>query len=169
MSALPPSFANSTTPCFASPAAYGSFSSTQTQVAGAVSATPVVYDTADITPFGVSCTLPSANIVIGIAGVYKVLASAQCDKTGAGLATPLDMWVSVNGTAVPNSATRIAVNQNSETVMTVEWFLDLDKGDTVAVQTFSSSGALDLQLLAVPAAAPVPAIPSIITTLLRIA
>jgi hypothetical protein len=148
---------------------FGSFSSTQTQPISDVSATPIVYDTADVTPIGMTCGLPSSQIVVTDAGTYKVLSSLQCDKTGVGVA-PLEMWCDVDGTAVPNSATRIAVNQNIEQVMTVEWFLSLAAGDSVSVQCFSPTPAvIDLQALAVPAAAPVPAIPSIITTVLRIA
>jgi hypothetical protein len=148
--------------------AYGSFSSTQTQALTSNVALPVVYDTADLTPVGMTCALaPSSDIVITRAGTYKCLASAQCDKTGGGGAGDLEMWVAVNGTAVPNSATRIAINANQETVMTVEWFLDVSAGDAVSVNTYSPDNGL--QLLAVAASSPVPAIPSIITTVLRIA
>jgi len=166
MSAIPTGFANSTTPCFAPPAAYGSFSSTQTQSVVATAPLPVVYDTVDINPIGMSCAVPSADIVIGTAGVYKVLASAQCDRTAA-LTGDLEMYVAINGTAVPNSATRININQNIETVMTVEWFLEIAGGDAVSVVVYSAVAGQ--QLLAIPAAAPVPEIPSIITTVLRIA
>jgi len=166
MSSVPTGFANPTTACFAPPAAYGSFSSTQTQPLVALTPLPVVYDTADILPFGVSCALPSATITIGVAGLYKVLASAQCNRTGL-LLGDTEMYVSVNGTAVPNSATRLNINQNIETLMTVEWFLELAVGDDVEVVVYSP--VADQELLAVAAAAPVPAIPSIITTILRIA
>jgi len=77
------------------------------------------------------------------------------------------MWIAVNGTAVPNSATRIQINQNQETVMAVEWMTPLDKGDAVSINLAST--AEGLQALAIAAAAPVPAIPSIIVTLQRIA
>jgi hypothetical protein len=148
--------------------AYGSFSSTQTQALTSNVALPIVYDTADLTPVGMTCALaPSSDIVITRAGTYKCLASAQCDKTSGGGAGDLEMWVAVNGTAVPNSATRLAINQNIEQVMTVEWFLDVSAGDAVSVNTYSPDSGL--QLLAVPASSPVPAIPSIITTVLRIA
>ena len=148
--------------------AYGSFSSTQTQTLTSNVVLPVTYDTADLTPVGMTCALaPSSDIVITRAGTYKCLASAQCDKTGGGGAGDLEMWVAVNGTAVPNSATRIAINANQETVMTVEWFLDVSAGDAVSVNTYSPDNGL--QLLAVAASSPVPAIPSIITTVLRIA
>ena len=145
------------------PIAYGSFSSTQTQQANPAAA--VVYNTEDITPLGVSCATPSANIVVATAGVYRVLASLQCDNTAVG-ALPLDMWVSVGGVAVPNSATRVAINQNQEVVMAVEWLLQLAAGASVAVQI---AGAVGTQILAVAAAPPIPAIPSIITTIQRIA
>ena len=148
--------------------AYGSFSSTQTQALTSNVALPITYDTADLTPVGMTCALaPSSDIVLTRAGTYKCLASAQCDKTSGGGAGDLEMWVAVNGTAVPNSATRLAINQNIEQVMTVEWFLDVSAGDAVSVNTYSPDNGL--QLLAVAASSPVPAIPSIITTVLRIA
>jgi|694.fasta_scaffold07886_21 hypothetical protein len=145
---------------------YGSFSSTQTQGLTATVVLPVVYDTADVTPVGMTCALPSADIVITAAGTYKVLSSIQADHTSPGTGT-FQFWVAQNGTAVPNSATQVVLNQNLEQVMTVEWFLDVSAGDTIAVEAYSTSTGQ--QLLAVAAASPVPAVPSIITTVLRIA
>jgi hypothetical protein len=127
---------------------------------------PLVYNTTDITPFGVSCATPSASIVVATTGVYKVLASVQCDKTTINVGD-LEMWIAVGGVAVPNSATRLAINQNIETLMAVEWFLELTAGDGVSINLASTAGGL--QALAVPAAPPVPAIPSVITTITRIA
>jgi hypothetical protein len=77
------------------------------------------------------------------------------------------MWCALDGVAVPNSATRIAINQNQEVVMTVEWFLDIAAGRNVSVVGYAVASGL--QALAVTASPPVPAIPSIITTVLRIA
>jgi hypothetical protein len=154
-------------PITPSTSAYGSFSSTQTQTVPATTETPLVYDTADLTPVGMTCSLPSADIVITNSGTYKVLASVQCDKTSGGGAGDLEMWCSRNGVAVPNSATRIQINQNTESLMTVEWFLDIPAGVSLSISLYSSTTGL--QALAVPASAPVPSIPSIITTVLRIA
>jgi hypothetical protein len=145
---------------------YGSFSSTQTQTVAALTDVPLIYDTADVTPVGMTCALPSADIVVTNAGTYKCLASVQCDKTTGG-ADQLDLWVSINGTGVPNSATKLQINQNQEALMTVEWFLPLAAADAVSVHLYSPVAGL--QALAVAASAPVPAIPSIITTVLRIA
>lgn len=166
MSAVAIGLANSTTACFSPPLGYGSFSSTQTQTLTATTALPVVYDTVDIKPVGMSCAVPSADIVIGVAGIYKVLASAQCDRTAA-LTGEIDMYVAINGVEVGNTATRLVVNQNLESVMTVEWLLGFAVGDELTVVVYSSVAGQ--QLLAVPASAPVPAIPSIITTVVRIA
>ena len=146
--------------------AYGSFSSTQTQGLTSNVVLPVVYDTADITPVGMTCSLPSSDIVLTSAGTYKVLTSIQADHTAPGTGT-FQFWISQNGTAVPNSATQVVLNQNLEQVMTVEWFVDASAGDTVAVEAYSTSAGQ--QLLAVAASSPVPAVPSIITTVLRIA
>jgi hypothetical protein len=146
---------------------YGSFSSTQIQTVAATTDTPLTYDTADVSPVGMACALaPSSDIVITNAGTYKVVASVQCDKTTAGV-NELDLWVSINGTGVPNSATKIEINQNQETVMTVEWFLTLAASDAVSVHLYSPVNGM--RALAVAASPPVPAIPSVITTVLRIA
>jgi hypothetical protein len=144
--------------------AYGSFSSTQSQNITQNQPRTFSYDTQDLTPVGVSQS--GANIVVQRAGTYKVLTSIQCNKTTGG-AGDMEMWVAVNTTAVPNSATRIQINQNQELVMAVEWFLNLSAGDTLAIAGFSSTTGL--QALAVASAPPVPAIPSIITTIMRIA
>jgi hypothetical protein len=146
---------------------YGSFSSTQIQTVAATTDTPLTYDTADVSPVGMACALaPSSDIVITNAGTYKVVASVQCDKTTAGV-NELDLWVSINGTGVPNTASKIEINQNQETVMTVEWFLTLAASDAVSVHLYSPVNGM--RALAVAASPPVPAIPSIITTVLRIA
>ena len=148
------------------PAVYGSFSSTQIQTIPATTETPLTYDTADLPPVGVSCTLaPSADIVIATTGVYKVLSSIQCDKTTGG-SNFLDMYPCINGTAVPNSATRIEIAQNQELVLTVEWFLPITAGQSLSIRAYSP--VIGLRALAVAAAPPVPAIPSVITTILKI-
>ena len=165
-------FANSTTPIWQAagsmgpPPAYGSFSSTQTQVVTQNVVLPIVFNTVDIVPAGVTCVVPSPNILINVGGVYRVLASLQCDRTMGGNGE-LDMWIAVNGTAVPNSATKLQINQNEELVMTVEWLVTLAIGNTVSINLFSPN--IGMRALAVAAAPPVPAIPSIITTIQRIA
>jgi len=162
------SFANPTTPVFqlAGDVAYGSFSSTQTQPINNLIATPITYDTNDITPVGMFNGPSLDSITILKAGVYKVVASAQCDNAAVGV-LQLDMWLKLGLFPLPNSATRVAINANQEVVMTVEWIVEVAAGQIISINCLSS--APGPQLLAVPAGVIVPAIPSIITTVVRIA
>jgi len=148
---------------------YGSFSSTQTQPCSAGVPLPLVYDTKDIaSTTGINVLFPDSKITVSDDGVYKVLTSIQCDST-SGLQT-LTCYVSVNGTPVPNSASQIIVNINTQTLMTVEWFLGLDANDDVEVLLYDTIGGG--QAVAFPAVVgppAIPATPSVITTILRIA
>jgi hypothetical protein len=146
------------------PNAYASFSSTATQNVAQNTLTPVVHDTQDITPKNIYTTLPNTDIFVRNKGVYKVLSSLQCNKTSGG-AGDLEMFIAVNNTPVPNSATRIQINQNQEVVMSVEWVLELNAKDYITIVMFSVTTGL--QALAIPSAG-IPAIPSIITTIMRI-
>lgn len=144
---------------------YASYSSTQTQNITQNQVLPLVYNTEDISASGIRCTLPSANIYILESGVYKVLASLQCDRTITGNAS-INMYPSINGVPVPNSATRVVINQNIESLMTVEWYLNISQGQYITIDLFSTfTGA---RALAVAASNPVPLIPSIITTIMKI-
>ena len=146
--------------------AYGSFSSTQTQPLSGGVPLPFVYDTKDVaSSTGVNVLFPSSEIIVTNAGTYKILSSLQCDST-VGLQS-INMYLQVNGTPVANTATRVVVNVNLESLMTVEWFIDLGAGDKVEIVGYDLIGGS--QALAIAAAPPVPAIPSIITTILRIA
>jgi hypothetical protein len=167
MSLLPThAFANPTTAFFPPAPAYASFSSTQTQAIVPGVPTPITYDTADVQPVGiVQGPSPDAITVLN-SGVYRILASLQCDNTVPG-SQELDMFLKVGVNDLPNSATRVSINQAQETVMTVEWLVPLTAGQFVAVTC--SSAVVGLRALAVAAAGVVPAIPSIITTIMRIA
>jgi hypothetical protein len=150
--------------------AFGSFSSTQTQDLNpafpVLAELPLIYDTKDCTSVGLTLALPTADIQMDYKGTYKILASLQVDKTTGGNGE-IDMYVVVNGTAVPNTATKLNLNQNEESVMTVEWFLDLNAGDKLRINCYSTADGV--RVLAVAPNPPVPAIPSVITTILRIA
>lgn len=172
MSAILTGYANPTTPCFV-PAgsgggggatAYGSFSSTQTQGIPAGDALPLVYDTADITAVGMSCVLPSTDITIAAAGVYKVSAAALCNRTGT-LEGDVEMWITVN--AVPTTAGRINIVQGVEDILSAEWLVNVDAGDIVNLVVFSNQP--DNEVLSVVAAPPVPAVQSITTSIVRVA
>jgi hypothetical protein len=143
---------------------FASFSSTETQRLISNEALPFTYTTDDIQPVGVKRS--GASLIPSQDGIYKCLTSLQCDKNTGGGTGDLNMYLTLNGTAIPNTATKTAINQNQEVVMAVEWFVALKKDDELQVVGFSPDEGLEA--LAVAEASPVPAIPSIITTLLRI-
>ena len=154
------------------PPAYGSFSSQATQnIATAPTKTLLYYTDDDIHAVGMSSAITSPYLTVVNAGTYKVLSSVQFDKTGGGNA-PVEMWIELNDVAVPNSATKLNLNQNQESVMTIEWFVDCIAGQRISIVAYDPTSSADFRALAVPSTlplAPCPAIPSIITTVLRIA
>lgn len=147
------------------PSVYGSFSSTQTQDLSANQVLRLTYNTEDISASGVFCTLPSPNIYVRSTGVYKVLASLQCDNQSGGNRT-INMWISIDGVGVPNSATRVVINNAIESLMTVEWFINLNAGQYISIDLLSTGS--NTRALAINATGSVPAIPSIITTIVKI-
>lgn len=150
--------------------AYGSFSSTQTQTINPLFPTiaplPLIYDTKDCTSIGLNALIPTAFIQVDYKGVYKILSSVQCNRTIGGN-SEMDMYLVVNGNAVPNTASKLLINANEESVMTIEWFVDLNANDTLNIELYSNNAGNEA--LAVLPNPPVPAIPSVITTILRIA
>ena len=149
--------------------AFGSFSSTVTQLVTAGTALPLLYNTKDIslTP-GVTCNIagPSASLVVAANGVYTVLTSIQVDKTNT-TAQDVEFYITRDGLAIPGTARRLNINQSIEDVMTIEWMVELEAGESVQVVMYAAAG--DFRALAIVASAPVPAIPSVITNAKRIA
>jgi len=146
-------------------AVYGSFSSTISYDLSDSEVLQIPYNTEDISASGVFSPLPSEKIYVQSSGVYKVLSSLQCDRTTGGNST-INMWISVNNNAVPNSATRVVINQSMESIMTVEWFLNLNNGDFITIDLYSPT--IGARALSISAIGPVPLIPSIITTIMKI-
>ena len=148
--------------------AYGSFSSTASQPVTAGTPLALRYNTKDIaTTPGVTCNIagPDSRIYVTASGTYCVLTSVQIDQLTS--LQDVDFYLSKNGTALNSTSRRLAITANIEDVLTVEWMLDLVAGDYV--QVFVSSAASGFSALAILAAPPVPAIPSVITNIKQIA
>lgn len=141
---------------------YGAFHDTTTQTAAATgTAYAVTFNSTDLTNT-VTVGSPTSRIVIGTAGVYNFQFSLQLDKaSGAGAHTFI--WARVNGVDVANSASEVAVQgTTAETIAAWNFVLDMNAGDYF--QLMWSVTDTDIQIKAVTAAAPVPAIPSAILT-----
>lgn len=112
---------------------------------------------------GVRLRSPSTSeIEIDTEGVYDFQFSVQLDKTSGGTAR-FWIWFRLNGTDVQDSASEVQIQGNdAEIFSSANLFLDLKAGDYVQLMWAVSDTSVQLQYR--PAAAPVPAIPSIILT-----
>jgi len=141
---------------------YGSFYDTTTQTATVINtATAITFNTTDLSN-GVFIGSPTSRIIVDTEGVYNFALSFQIDKTSGGTAE-FYIWFRLNGVNVANSAGFIRIQgNNAEIFSAYNLFLDLKANDYIEIM-FSVTD-LSLQVLAVAATAPVPAIPSIILT-----
>jgi hypothetical protein len=143
-------------------ARYGSFYDTTTQTATTINtAKAITFNTTDLSQ-GVFIGSPTSRIVVDSEGLYNFALSFQIDKTSGGTAE-FYIWFRLNGANVSNSAGFIRIQgNNAEIFSAYNLFLDLKANDYVEIM-FSVTD-LSVEVLAVPATAPVPAIPSIILT-----
>ena len=149
------------------PVSFGSFFSTDTQAAAVINtAYAITYNNAD-TAYGIYRDPgDSSKIKVSRPAIYNVQFSIQVDKTSGGTGQ-LYIWPAINGTAVPNSASLIQIQGNdAEIFSAANFFLPLSNGDYF--QLYFSVNSLDVQLQAFAASAPVPAIPSIILTVMQV-
>lgn len=143
-------------------ARYGSFYDTTTQLGTTINtAKAITFNTTDLSN-GVFLGTPTSRVTVDTAGVYNYDMSFQLDKTSGGVGN-FFIWFRLNGVDVANSASYIQIQgNNAEIFSSLNYFFDLKAGDYVEIM-FSVSD-LSVELAAFAAAAPVPAIPSIILT-----
>lgn len=141
---------------------YGAFLDTTTQSAGTINtATPITFNTTDLSR-GVYLGTPTSRVYVDTEGVYDFQTSLQLDSTVA-TDEHFYLWIAVNGTDVPNSASTVRLKgNNSESILALNFFLSLKAGDYV--EFYYSVTNLGVRVQYVAATPPVPAIPSIILT-----
>jgi len=141
---------------------YGSFYDTTTQTAAAINtAYGMTFDSTAYTR-GVTIGTPTSRVYVDRHGVYNIQFSAQLDKTSGGTAF-VYIWFRFNGVDEPNSATQIRIQgNNAETVAAWNFVREMNAGDYFEIMW--SVDDTNVILLASPAVAPVPAIPSVILT-----
>lgn len=141
---------------------YGSFYDTTTQtLALANTAYGMTFNSVAYSQ-GVTIGTPTSRIYVDRPAIYNIQFSAQLDRTAATVGLVF-IWLRVNGADVSNSATQIRIQgNNAETVAAWNFVQRLNAGDYFELMW--SGDDTDSQLLASAAAAPVPAIPSIILT-----
>lgn len=142
---------------------YGQFYDTTTQTAGAINtAYAITFNTVSLSS-GVRLRSPSTSEVeVDTEGVYNIQFSAQLDNTSGGNHLAY-IWLRLNGADVAYSAGRLVLKgTDGDLVAGWNYFAQLKAGDYF--QLMWSVVDVAVQLVAVAAAAPVPAIPSIILT-----
>lgn len=141
---------------------YGYFYDTTTQTAALINtAYGMTFNTVGMQR-GVTIGTPTSRIYVDRTGLFNIQFSAQLDKTTGGTAF-VYIWLRHNGADVANSATQIRIQgNNAETVAAWNFVEFMAAGDYFELMWSTDDTAC--QILASPAAAPVPAIPSVILT-----
>ena len=145
---------------------YGAFSDTTTQVVTSINtAIAMTFNTTDAAN-GVSIGSPTSRLVVAEQGVYNVQFSAQLDKA-AGSTGTIHIWLRKNGTNVPNTSSKVAIQGTAaETVAAWNFLIQLEP--TNYVELMWSSDDADVVLHAASATSVYPAIPSVICTVTQV-
>ena len=142
---------------------YGAFLDTTTQTAAATStAYAVKFNTTTSSNSVTAGTVDTSKITVDEEGIYNFAFSLQLDKA-SGAAGHTYIWARVNGVDVANSGSEVAVQgTTAETIAAWNFFLSMQPGDYF--QLMWSVDDTNIQIKAVAATSPVPAIPSSILT-----
>ena len=140
---------------------YGQFYDTTTQTAAvANTAYSVTLNAADMARH--VSVVSGSRVTVTQAAIYNFQVSIQLDKTSGGVAK-FWLWFAKNGVNIANSASQIRVQGNdAETLVALNLFVDMAANDYVELKWAVDD--VSVQITSFPAAAPVPAIPSVILT-----
>lgn len=140
--------------------AYGWFASTADQTAAAINtATAMTFNTT-FEAQDIAIGSPASRIVVSRQGIMNIQFSAQFQNTAGG-AHQVWVWLRVNGTDVPNSSTVLRIEgNNTEQVAAWNFLQRFTAGDYFELMWEVSDVAV--ALLADPATAVHPAVPSIL-------
>ena len=143
---------------------YGTFYDTTDQTAASIN-TPyaITFNNTDLSE-GVFLGTPTSRIYVDRPGAYNFQFSAQLTGTGGGGSSrDVYMWARINGTDVADSATKIHLKGSGEAYVAAWNFVyRMNTGDYFELMWATSN--TNVQILADPATAFCPAIPSVIMT-----
>ena len=144
------------------PSDYGCFYDTTTQTAAAINtAYPITFNTVSYTR-GIRRGTTTSQIFCNRPGIYNFAFSIQFDKSagGTGLAY---VWARRNGVNIADSASQVRLqSSNSELFCAANLYVEMFNGDYFELMWSTDDTSMILASFA--AAAPVPAIPSVILT-----
>ncbi len=141
---------------------YGMFYDTTTQTAALANTAYAITFNTTAHARGTRRGTTTSQIYCNNAGLYNFAFSIQFDKTLGGDALS-HVWGRLNTTDIAQSASEIRIKGNdAEIFASANFFVEMSNGDYF--QLMWETASTDVQLLAKAAAAPVPAIPSVILT-----
>ena len=144
---------------------YGNFFDTTTQtIVGVNTHQPVTINTTDIS--NQVSIANSSHIVVANSGIYNIQFSLQIDKS-QGSQAHIYIWLKKNGVDVPNSATELAVQGTSSEIVAAWNFVVQSEANDYYELMWSSTDE-HIRLKAVGASAVVPAIPSVIVSVVSV-
>lgn len=145
---------------------YGAFSDTTTQEAASIN-TPyaMTFNTTDASN-GVSRGSPTSRLVVTEQGVYNIQFSAQLDKK-SGATGIIHIWLRKNGTDVPNTASKVAI-QGTAAEVVAAWNFIIQLEPSNYVELMWAVDDTDVVLLAASANSVWPAVPSVICTVTQV-
>ena len=151
---------------------YGSFYSlTEQSLANTSQIKAWEYEVTDIS-HGVSIqpdlSAKPTRITMANAGVYNIQFSTQLYNLGGGGSNShIDVWLSKNGTTVPDTNTRVSVNTNSPYVV-ASWNFVVNASAGNYFELMWNTNHTNNHLYYIAAAGSIPATPSIILTVNRV-
>jgi hypothetical protein len=145
-----------------SPTAHASYFDTTTQPNPVADAVNLFTYNSVVTQQAITRGNPTSKVYVAQTGVYNFQFSAQLDKSG-GSASAVYIWPRINGVNLPDSATKIVIDgPNNEIVAAWNFVLVLQANDYFELAWQSSD--TDVVIPYVAATGNIPAIPSIILT-----
>ena len=140
----------------------GAFYDTTTQTAAAINtAYAITLDSTSLTQ-GVSIGAPTSRVYVNRTGSYNIQFSLQLVSTNAA-SKDVYIWADVNGTSVPESATKLTMSGSSNAYVAAwNFVIRMSAGDYFRLMWSTSN--TNVQIARIAASAPVPAIPSVILT-----
>ena len=140
----------------------GAFYDTTTQSAAAINtAYAITLNSTSLTQ-GVSIGTPTSRVYVDRTGAYNFQFSLQLVSTNAA-SKDVYIWADVNGTSVPESATKVTLSGSSNAYVAAwNFVIRMSAGDYFRLMW--STSHTNVQIARIAASAPVPAIPSVILT-----
>lgn len=145
---------------------YATFLSVDTQLLTASGETLVTYTEKTLGTTDIRL-VSATEIQFNRSGVYQFLYSIQATKgEGGGSTADIEVYLKIDGVALPNSSSRTNLTNAVEIVVTCDYIIDLKAGQVVEVGAYTTG--IDVSF---PYFAPIgtaPATPSVIVTMHRL-